>query len=338
MNSLTAGMDSHWFVANRQVIDIDLRVDDNRFHHNDNLNNVSTDDRLVWNWGLGGVLSGQVGADYSRFLSSFVNTAVYSQNIIQKEEYFGAARYQVGPRWALYGGVLDSKYTLSAPETQVNNSHSKAVDVGAELATNAANTVGFDYRYTDTRYPNPIALNGEIFNPDYREDRAQILAKYVLSDKTTIDARVGYLKRTYTNTTVGKFQGDIWRLTMLWQATQKTQIEIAGWRQLAADLTAQTDYYVDTGGKFAPTWNATDKLAFTLALSASDRKYLGANPGAVAQSDRHDTITGERIALAYTPTLALTCDFSFNHERRGSNFDQFTYTDNKADASVTFKF
>jgi hypothetical protein len=103
-------------------------------------------------------------------------------------------------------------------------------------------------------------------------------------------------------------------------------------------LTAQTDYYVDTGGKFAPTWNATDKLAFTLALSASDRKYLGANPGALAQSDRHDTITGERIALAYTPTLALTCDFSFNHERRGSNFDQFTYTDNKADASATFKF
>ncbi len=180
-NSASAGLDAQWLVGNRQSIDLDLRVDDNRFHRNDNLNNISSNDRLVWNWGVGGVITGQLGADYNRYLASFVNTDVYRRNVINQSEYFAAARFQLGPRWALFGGLLQANNSLSAAQSTVNNSHRKSVDLGAELATSAANTIGFDYRYTDSRYPNSYILNGISFDPDYREDRARILAKYVVS-------------------------------------------------------------------------------------------------------------------------------------------------------------
>jgi len=63
--------------------------------------------------------------------------------LIQKEEYFAAARYQVGPRWAFFGGLLDSKYTLSNAQTKSNNSESKIRRCRREYATSAANYLRF---------------------------------------------------------------------------------------------------------------------------------------------------------------------------------------------------
>lgn len=340
MNSASAGLDAQWLAGARQRINLDLRVDDNRFRHNDDLNNISTDDRLTWNWGIGGVLSGQVGADYSRFLASFINTEVYSRNLIQKEEYFAASRYQLGPRWAFFGGLLDTKYTLSDIQSKANNSSSKSVDLGGEFATSAADTIGFDYRFTDARYPNGIVLNGTSFDPDYREDRARVLAKYMISEKTVLDVSAGYLKRHYPNTVIGGFAGDIWRASLQWQPTPKTQLVVTGWRQLAADLTAQTDYFVDKGASLSPTWTATEKVSLTATVSHDDRDYIGSNPGvavAVGQA-RRDGITGERVGLTYTPTSAITCNFSYGHERRNSNLQQFTYNDNIGSAGINFRF
>src|ERR1700761_6675444 len=77
-NSVSGGLDAEWLTGARQALDVDLRVDDNFFVHNSDLNNVSTNDRIAWNYGLGSQLSGQVGADYSRVLAGFMNTEVYS--------------------------------------------------------------------------------------------------------------------------------------------------------------------------------------------------------------------------------------------------------------------
>jgi exopolysaccharide biosynthesis operon protein EpsL len=337
-NSASAGLSATWLVGNRQSIDLDLRVDDNRFKTNDDLNNVSTADRLVWNWGLGGVLSGQVGADYSRYLASFVNTDVYTRNLINQTEYFAAARMQLGPRWALFGGLLDATNSLTAPESSSNDSRRKSVDIGADFATGAQDSIGFDYRYTDSTYPNPIDINGETIRGDFREDRAQLLVKYLLSDKTTIDATAGYLKREYTSTSIGDFAGDIWRVALAWLPTQKTELDANVWRQLQADLTADTDYFVSTGARIAPIWNATEKISLSLVVSRDSRKYVGTNPGQALGEQRRDTVTGESASLIYTATRALSFNASFGHENRSSNFPQFPYVDNKASAGVNFKF
>jgi len=95
-------------------------------------------------------------------------------------------------------------------------------------------------------------ISGSPFNRDYNEDTVSVLAKYLLSDKTQINASAGYLKRNYTNETTGAFSGDIWRLSLQWQATEKTQISFAVWRDLEAYLASQSNYFVSTGGSISP--------------------------------------------------------------------------------------
>jgi len=256
---VTGGLDGEWLTGARQSVDVNLRADYNRYIRNTDLNDVSSNDRVAWNWGLGTALSGKVGADYTRVLGGFYNTAVYTRDIVNRSDYFASLRYQLGPRWGIFGGLMGSDYRVTPSQATFNNSKSKSVDVGADY-TIEMNRLGFDYRYNDSRASNTSLVNGVLFNPDYREDRARVLARYALTEKTIFDASAGYLKRDYPSSAIGSFSGEIWRAALQWQPTPKTQLLVGAWQQLDADLTSQTDYFKDRGVSLTPEWIASEKL------------------------------------------------------------------------------
>jgi len=323
-------------------VDVDLSADYNRYTRNDDLNYVSSNDRVIWNWGLGDALSGKVGADYLRLLGGFSNTAVYSRNIVNRADYFGSMRYQVGPRWGIFGGLLGTQYSVSSAQDTFNNSKSKGVEVGADFATETRR-IGFDYRYNDSRAPNSAVLNGVLFDPDYREERVRALLRWALTEKTVLDASAGYLRRDYPSTAIGSFSGEVWRVSLQWQPTPKTQLLVGVWQQLDADLTAQTDYFVDKGVSLTPEWVASEKITFSARISRDNENYIGANPlGTIAATSiaqaRRDTVTAETASMIYTPISAITLTFAAGHATRDSNIPQFHYNDLQASVNVVYKF
>jgi putative beta-barrel porin BBP2 len=342
IDSVTAGLDAQWLTGARQSVDVNLRVDDNRYFRNKDLDNISSSDRVAWNWGLGGVLLGKVGADYTRLLGGYLNTQVYSRDIVNRSEYFASLRYQVGPRWGIFGGILGTTYSVSASQAAFNNSKSKSFDLGADYAVEM-NRIGFDYRYNDSRASNSALVNGVLFNPDYREDRARVLLRYALSEKTIFDASAGYLKRQYPSSAIGSFSGEIWRAALQWQPTPKTQLLVGIWQQLDADLTSQTDYYKDRGVSLTPEWIASEKLTFSATFSRDTQDYLGSNPagfipvGLLTQA-RRDTLTGETGNVVYTPIRAIVLTFSAGHVKRDSNIAAFQYNDFQGSVGITYRF
>jgi exopolysaccharide biosynthesis operon protein EpsL len=343
IDSVTAGIDSEWLIGNRQSVDLNLRADDNRYFRNTDLDNISSNDHAAWNWGLGSALSGAVGADYSQVMGGFVNTGSYSRDIVIMSDYFSSLRYQVGPRWGLFGGIMDENYKLTEATETFNDSKSKAIDIGADYTTSAANRIGFDYRYTDNRSPNAALLNGVTFDPDYREDRARALLHYALSEKTVIDASGGYLRREYPSAAIGSFSGEIWRVSFQWQPTAKVQLVAGTWRQLTADLTAQTDYYVSRGETLAPVWTVSEKVTFNLSVTQENQDYVGSNPVGVNPVEvqsvaRRDVVTTETANMVYTINRALSLTVTAGHEKRNSNDAGFEYNDFRTDANLVYKF
>ncbi|MGD0492208.1 MAG: outer membrane beta-barrel protein [Steroidobacteraceae bacterium] len=342
VDSIAAGADGEWLTGNRQSLDFDLRADDNNYLRNTDLDNVSSADHLAWNWGLGSLASGSIGADYNRILGGFVNTGDYSRDIVTRSDFFGATRFQLGPHWGMFGGVLYQDLSLTA--AKYNDSKSRAVDLGADYQSGAATQIGFDYRYTDNSSPYSADLNDVTFDPDFREDRARALFKYSLSDKTTIDASAGYVRREYPSTAIGSFSGEIWRVALHWAPTLKTTVVAGTWRQLTADLTAQTDYYVSRGFTIAPAWAATEKITLTVTGTQEYLDYVGSNPVGVnpissplAQA-RKDTVSTGSANLAYTLTRALSFSVTAGYQRRNSNSEQFEYKDFRTDVNVIYKF
>jgi exopolysaccharide biosynthesis operon protein EpsL len=337
INTSSAGLAGQWEIG-RQIFALDLRADDNRYARNSDLNHVSGSDRAIWNWGLGSQLSGQVGADYNRSIASFVNTDVYTRNLVDQWDEFGGARYQIGPRWAVFGGVIQAETKLSALASRENDNKQKAVEVGTEYATGVQDSVGFEYRYTDANYPNILVANGAALSPNYNEDRARAFIKYSISDKTLLDASAGYLERDYPDHGIGKFSGDIWRASLQWQPRDKTQLLAVAWRELHAYLTAESDYYVSDGESVSPIWVATEKLSLSLLFSAEKQNYIGTAPGTTVAGPRHDKVLAEQANVEYLPLRYVTVNFSIRREQRSSNEGQFAYNDTLATIGITAKF
>ena len=332
INTITLGTDAVWNVG-RQNITADLRVDDNRFKNNTNLDNYSSNDKLIWNWSIGSVLSGAVGATYSSALVSFVNSAFYARDQYAVANYYGAGRYQLGPRWAIFGGVLESRTTLSDSALRLNDLNTTSVDFGTEFATGVKDSLGLEYRYTDARFP----LGTAALNNDYREDTARFVVRHAFSEKTKVDASVGFLKRDYTSRSIASFSGDIWRIAAQWQPTDKLQFGVDGWRNLQAYVTSQSDYYVSNGGRIAPQWAASEKITVIVSAAYEVQNYIGFGLGAISQVSRRDTLSTSEASIKYTPFKFLTFDFAYAYEKRNSNESQFQFNDNVISAKVTVK-
>jgi hypothetical protein len=337
INTSSVGLDGQW-TPGRQFISLNLRADDNRYARNTDLNNISGRDSLEWNWVVGDLLSGLVGADYNRYLASFVNTSVYTLNMVDQTEYFGGARYQIGPRWAVFGGILQTNTSLTAVASKVNDNDVKSAELGMEYATGVQNSVGWEYRHTNASYPNTSASAGTVFYPNFTEDRARLFVKYTISDKTQIDASAGFLKRDYSSHAIGAFSGDVWRASLQWQPRDKLQFLAVAWRELHAYLTADTDYFVSNGASISPVWIASEKINVSFLLSKEKQNYIGSDSGTPGGGTRQDNITAEVASITYTPVRYLILNSSIRHEQHASNEAQFEFTDTLILVGVTVKF
>jgi len=337
-----AGLDGHW-IAGRQSVDYDLEIDDNRYQRNDYLNNTSGTGKAVWNWSVASLFSGTLGADYTRALAGFADTFFYERDEVNSTGYFGTGRYQIGPRWAVYGGLSDGHTTNSSPVLHYNNFDTQSGEVGVELASSLKNTIGVEYHFTHGHFPDPDAtVNGVPYNPDYDENTAEFLAKYYVSERTQLSGDVGYLRRNYPDATVGAFSGEIWHAKFLWQATDKTSLLVTAGRDLAAYLYAQSDYFVQDGISLTPTWKQTDKLTWSAILSWYRQNYIGSIPiGSIPSTllgPRHDNISAEQVSVSYTPYRFLLLDLIYHHELRSSNQALLGYNDDLVQAGVKFRF
>jgi opacity protein-like surface antigen len=335
-NSISLGANGRAF-SDVQAVTFSFRADDNRFIHNDSLDNVSGKANLQWDWRLGTYWAGQGGASYLRSLADFANTGFYSRDVVQREDYFGNVRYQVGPHWALYGGFIGANTTQSAVAEQPFDFHSNAGNAGIEFATSSSNTVSLDYRYTSAKFPQEFILRGAPFNSDYNEETARILVKYVFSVATELDASAGYLKRDYPESRFATFSGNIWRAALQWRPTDQVQWVLTGWHQLAAYLDAESDYFVSKGVSLTPTWIATQTLKLSLTLSHEDHDYLNSSPSTITFVSRRDTLTSAQGGLIYAPKDTLLFNLTCRYDKRDSNQSKFQFNDTLATASVTYK-
>jgi hypothetical protein len=212
-----------------------------------------------------------------------------------------------------------------------------------EYVTSAATSFDLDYRYTDARYSHTSFLNGVAFNPDYRDDTAHLTFKDALSEKTQLEALVGYLRRAYPSTAIGAFSGEIWRVTLDWHPTEKTELVVATSRDLQADLSSQSDYFVSKAVSISPTWIPSEKISLALVLSRDIQDFVGVNEFVASVGSRVDSINAAQLNLLYTPFVfsqsrSLAFNFSYRTERRKSNQALLSYDDNIGRAGVTFKF
>lgn len=341
LNTATLGTDGQW-IYGAQALGFLANIADNRYSRNSDLDNVSGNAKAVLDWRAGRIWLGEVGADYSRSLAGAANSKFFARDLIDQSEYFGTALLSIGQYWNLIGGVRHADSTHSARVRSFEDNHKTTENFGIEYVSLSEDTGALEYRHTAGRFSQDILVDGVTFDQDYDEDSERFLMKYKLSGDLLFDASAGYLKRNYPQSPVGSFAGSVWRATLTWQSTAKTQVAFAGWRELGSYIDSESDYFISTGWSVSPTFNATNKIAVLLTYSSTRQTYLGSNTSADAASlapgSRHDKREFEEAVLTYTPRSAWLIKLTLNLDHRESNQSEFQYDDKLASASVTFKF
>lgn len=337
INTATVGGDGQW-VAGRQEFHLDLLAEENRFAHNTELDNTAVDAKFRWDWRVGPYLTGQAGAEFGRALAAFAETLYLGKDLVDSKTYFGNARYQLGPSWAVFGGIRDAQYTHSADAEQFNNFTAKSGNAGVEYATNVANSFRFTYDYTDGYFPQDFFIDTVLFNRNYHESIANFSVNYALTEKTTLAANAGYLKRDFLAAGVGHFSGDIWRVTLDWKPTDKTDLVAAAWHELHAYSVAELNYFISKGGSLSPVWNATEKVAVSLVFSVEDQSFVNSSSSLITTGLLSAKITGQQLNVLYRPRDKIFINAFIRHEQRSSNLEIYEFTDQRANLSVTYKF
>lgn len=335
ITTVSAGGDGQWLLG-RQLVDLNLRVDENRFADNTMLNNTSGLAKLLWDWEVGPYFSGTAGASYTRGLVSFGETLYLGRDFVDVGDYFGTAKYQMGPHWALYGGVDDSTINHSAAQTELQDFRTQAGHAGVQYALDAANTLSFEYRFDDGKFPDGelYTLAGNSFDPNFHDSTLLLTATHSFSDKTQVVADAGYLKRYYPNTNIGSFGGYIWRVTANYQPTDKTNIIFAAWHELHAYLVSQSNYFISQGGSIAPTWSPTDKITVKLLASYEHQDYIPASVLLLGPIEAH--VQTESLNFNYLPAQHWQLTLGYTHSNRQSDDMTFRYGDNLASFSVLY--
>jgi hypothetical protein len=334
-NTVTAGGSGQYNLG-RQVFDLNLRIDNSRFGHNDTLNNTAGDANALWGWVFGSHLSGQAGAEYSRALASFAETRYLGRDLVDSQNYFGTARYQVGPRWAVTGELRTSDSTNTADAVKFNNFRSRLVSGGAEYATGINDVFGLTYHYYDGTFPNSLIANGIALSGNYKEYFPQFTLKHVFTDKTSLEGNIGHLKRDYEGG--GSYTGIIWRFWLNWQTTDKLGFGLKTWHEIHSYIVSEADYFVSKGVSLSPGWNATEKIALSMTVAYEDQSYIVHSASLfLLGAARHDKLIAQQLNLLYTPRDRLSFNLFVRHERRDSNQPQFPYTDQLANFSATYK-
>jgi len=326
VNTAAFGASSRLF-AGQQTLNLEGRIENNRFQENDNLNHNAGNAAAGLDWVFGSALTGKVGAMYSRSLADFAYTRTLDRDMLTRKDYYVDARANLTPRWSLSGEAKNSRADQSTSVNSTENTVTDSWKAGILYETPRQDSFGVDYVDSRTRLPDYVPL-ADGLNRNYEDHSGVGWLKYQFSEKTQAELRLGHVQRSYDQASGGDFSGAIGRGTVHWQPTVKTGFDVSAWRELQAYSEVGSEYFVSEGASLKSIWNATDVFGFALTLSRENNNYKSENASVIFGNRRKDEVFSGELAASYTPRDWAKLDLSYRQQTRSSNRDLQDYTAN----------
>jgi len=331
------------FIWSRQSITVNIDAHDYQYEHFTDLNHQEYKLGADWNWAIGPVLDGSIGANRNREMVPFYdyigtqigtpqpNATVLSIQTTQAEH--AKINLHVSADWRLETSLSTSK--SDSPRPGFPNLTLRE-DTGQEAIkyTGAAGlAAGVSYQYIRGTYsgvdqtadpnfivPGPAVL---IIDPHYHQTSLQGTASYSLNPGSSLDAAAGYSKRSSANG-IDNLSGFTGSLAYRRNLTAKTRVKLELSRVLNSYIT-NAGSEIDTSGLFQIDWEATRKVSVSARYSYT---YSSLPNQGLAGQDRVDHFRIGQIGVNYKPFRWLEIGPYARWETRTSGLANFEYSTN----------
>jgi exopolysaccharide biosynthesis operon protein EpsL len=313
---------------------VDVEAATYRYRDLTNLNYSTLNYNAAWDWQLTPRFHGILSADRRQFRD--ITDTVEGVNTVgrrtERSEVLDGT-YEVDGPWRVTAGVSHAESSTTAPLSWDASPRINSARAGVGYESSSGSSVYGRFRHGSGSY---TALTGP--GPaDFKEDEAEAVMKWVVSGKTTVDARLAHLRRTHDGAPQRDFSGPVGSANLTWNITGKTRLQ-AG---LARDLSASG---LDVGGHvestrffIGPVWNATALTSVNLRFDRTNRNWKDVPAGSL-EANREDVVQSASLGVDWSPRRWVTVSASVRNERLTSNIPGANYRNTATALAAKFTY
>jgi exopolysaccharide biosynthesis operon protein EpsL len=297
----------------------------------------------IWLWQVGNDISGKLG--YTETLSlgwlANVQSGVQSStpNFLTTRRAFLNAAYMLTPRWRLRGEAGRLKQSNEVPERKVNDASTDSVDLTVSYVMPVDNQIGLGTRVEESRLPNRQFVAGDLFDNSYRQQSVAAVTDWILTGSSRVSARVGSVRRSYTQLPQRDFEGSTFRAAYDWTPTGKLMLTATAQKDISTIEQVNIGLVLVKGVALRPALRLTDKVNLAGAFEYSNREYrsdpvlvLGIVP------IRTDRVRSAAVTVSYRPIRTVTLQMALLHETRSSTVAFGDYAANVVSVTARLGF
>jgi exopolysaccharide biosynthesis operon protein EpsL len=285
----------------RQRVQASVQLSQVNFDHFSQLDYDGKDARATWFWQLGNHLEGRLGASYVELLAPYTDLRTSERNLRVQHSTFFEGAWQPHPRWRARLGFQEDRYSYELFSQRPNNRRERAVESGVDYVAPSGSEAGLVLRRLEGRYPyrRPFALATD----DFEQDEYRLRVNWLASAKTTVSLLAGWTARDQGAFGPGRVSGVTGRLAVAYEASAKTSVNAAIWRDFAPIESNVVSYTLNRGASIAAAWQATAKVQAGASVAFEQRDYSVRNalPPARGRVDLDDSLRTAGLNLRYMP-------------------------------------
>ncbi len=321
-----AGVDVDMPVSRQRLL-FNAQVEQRKFDNFGALDHTAYRLGGVWRWMIGNEWSGDIGYDRRKAIADFGDLQLRVKDLITTDHAYANAGYLLTPRWRVRGGAETWEYAHSESLRASLAHRLDSGTVGLDYVTPAANSIGGQFKYSEGSFPNQEVVAGTLVNNDFREYEASVVAHWVPTAKSTLDARLGYTRREHAQFSQRDFDGFTGRLAYDWFVTAKTVLNLAMWREIRSYEDVTSSYLLSHGISVGPSWAPTEKIVLHAKLLFERRDFEG-DPGVplgTGTVQREDKVKAISLSAGWSPRRNIELTIATEKGDRSSNVPGLDY-------------
>lgn len=324
--------------AGRQRFVLEAKAEMQDYDRFDLLDHTEYGVGATWRWVVGNQWSGEAGYARRHFLGGLEDLQRPIKDMITEDRAFVSGGYLVTPRWRVRGALDWTRWSHDEPVRAELDARIFSGTAGLDYVTPSGNSVGGQLKYSEGQYPNVQPVGSTLVVNDYQELEASVVARWMFTGKSTLEARLGYTQREHDDVPQRDFSGFTGRVGYDWFIAAKTLLNFEVWREIRSTEDASASYILSQGWGLGPAWAPTIKLIFQAKYIREERDFRG-DPGIlVGATPREDTFNGISLTAGYTPVRNVHLSVGAERGERTSNIlrRDFDYRMISANARIRF--
>jgi exopolysaccharide biosynthesis operon protein EpsL len=310
---------------------------DYRYKTFDFLNYSATNYAAAWRWSLTPRFYGNLTANRTQSLNSFLDFRTFVKNVRTEESQRFDGEFEIDGGLRAIGAVASYRVRNALLFVAQGDLEQATVEAGLRYKFPSGSQLTYVARGADGKYTNRNAPDfANVLDNKYSQSEHEVRLLWAFTGKSSLESRATFTERRHPNLPQRDYSGLGALVKLDWGITGKTRLQASVSRELASFLLPTSSYTRLDKFTLGPSWEISPKLLGRLRYEVSERTFLG--PVVPVTQTRVDTINTMYIGLDWQPRRWVTVSASLQNDRRNSNLPGLDFVSNTAllAAQLTF--